>query len=57
MDHLHELVRANYPDQMERVRYVIDGAGYHRSEETRAFFQQRGMHIILLAPYSYLVSV
>ena len=42
---------------MDRVIYCLDGAGYHRSIESRAFFKKKNMRIILLAPYSYLVSV
>ena len=57
MDHLHDLVSANYPDQIDSIVYLVDGAGYHRSADTRAYFHRRRMHVILLAPYSYLVSV
>ena len=47
----------NYPDEMDRVIFCLDGAGYHRSLESRNFFEKRGLRIILLAPYSYLISV
>ena len=57
MRHLHQLVITNYPKEIDRVRYVLDGAGYHRSKESRAFYKEQGMHIIFLAPYSYLISV
>ena len=39
MSYLHEQVKSNYPEEMEKVRYVLDGAGYHKSKATRLYFQ------------------
>ena len=57
LDHLHGLVKSRYPFQMEKVIYCLDGAGYHKSREVRDYYQSEGIHVILLGPYSYLVSV
>ena len=57
LEYLHEEVKRRYPERMHKVRYVLDGAGYHRSQETRKYVQQSGMYVVLLGPYSYLVSV
>ena len=35
--YLHEEVCARYPDRIQKVLYLLDGAGYHRSQETRQF--------------------
>ena len=56
-DHLHEMLKRTYPDEVEKIVYLLDGAGYHKSKETRHFMERKGMQVILLGPYSYLVSV
>ena len=57
LKYLHEEVSVRYPDRIHKVRFLLDGAGYHRSSETRKFVQQQGISVVLLGPYSYLVSV
>ena len=57
MHYLHTAVKKKYPLQIDKVRYVLDGAGYHSSISTREFLAKNGMQCILLGPYSYLISV
>ena len=33
--------------------FVLDGASYHKSKETRAAYRKLGMQVILLGPYSF----
>ena len=37
----------------ERIVVLLDGASYHRSNETRRCIQFFGMKVVLSAPYSY----
>ena len=37
----------------ERIVVLLDGASYHRSNETRRCIQFLGMKVVLSAPYSY----
>ena len=53
MNYLHEQVKAQYPGQIDKVRYLVDGAGYHKSISSRQYFRDHGLKVILLAPYSY----
>ena len=37
----------------EEIVFLLDGAAYHKSEETRKSLQHLGMQVVLSAPYSY----
>ena len=37
----------------EETIFLLDGAAYHKSEETRKSLQHLGMQVVLSAPYSY----
>ena len=37
----------------EQAVFLIDGAAYHRSAETRTCLKHLGMRVIISAPYSY----
>ena len=37
----------------EKVVFLLDGAAYHRSTETRVCLQHLGMNVVISAPYSY----
>ena len=37
--------------------FILDGAAYHRSTETRSCLKHLGMQVVLSAPYSYQTAV
>ena len=41
----------------EDIVFVMDGAAYHRSTETRRSLQHLGLQVVLSAPYSYSTAV
>lgn len=40
----------------DEIVFVMDGAPYHRSVETRRCIQHLGMKVVLSAPYSYATA-
>ena len=46
------LAREN-PQYRQTTVFLLDGASYHRSKETRTYFDRLGLKLMLSAPYSY----
>ena len=40
-------------DWRSNTVFLLDGASYHKSKETRSMFQSLGISVMLSAPYSY----
>ena len=54
LSHLSKALTKQYgAGYRERVVIIMDGAAYHRSEETRQCIRHLNMKVILSAPYSY----
>jgi hypothetical protein len=50
------LIREN-PKYRETTVFLLDGASYHRSKETRTYFDRLGLKLMLSAAYSYSGAV
>lgn len=46
------LTRENQ-DWRDKTIFIMDGASYHKSDETRKAMVKLGLNVILSAPYSY----
>ena len=46
------LVKEN-PNYRATTVFLIDGASYQRSKETRTYFDRLGLKLMISAPYSY----
>ena len=44
-------------DWRENIVFVMDGASYHRSGDTRRSIKHLNMKLVLSAPYSYSTAV
>jgi hypothetical protein len=50
---LSTLLASEDSDWRRTTALMFDSASYHRSQETRAYFERAGFQIILLGPYFY----
>jgi len=50
---LASLLTSENKDWRKNTVLLLDGASYHKSDETRTFFGNLGVKVILSAPYSY----
>ena len=54
LSRLSPCLRKSYGNQWkEQIVFLIDGAAYHRSVDTRACLKHLGMNVVISAPYSY----
>ncbi len=57
LHHLVALLEEEDPNFRESTVFVIDGAKYHDSSQTRALMELLDLPIVLSAPFSYNLSV
>ncbi len=50
---LASLLTSENKDWRKNTVFLLDGASYHKSDETRTFLSSLGVKVILSAPYSY----
>ena len=54
---LCKILAKENPNYRQKTVLLLDGAAYHKSKETRAYYDQLKLKIMLSAPYSYEGSV
>ena len=57
MSHLTKILAKENPGFRDDTIFLLDGAAYHKSKETRTFYDQQKLKIMLSAAYSWSGAV